>query len=226
MNTDPRPRLKLADCNEPFELVEKLLMTGWQRNKMYSADYYFQSYEFKKVGIERKTASDFVSSLGDRLSSQLDKMLESYDYRILLLEEPIRFAGELVLGNNGFTKWTKHMVRNYLLGWQFRGITIERTQDMADTVNRLNELFTYFQKPMHDGGSCHSNDFGDDRVFAFPRGSRGKTGLKVLENKSLSDVADMSSDELRQIEGIGKVKAQTIYDHFHRKETMPESMPQ
>lgn len=208
-------RAKLVDVNEPWEIREKLLQYGWEQKRLYSADYFFFTHDYKKTGIERKTVSDFIASLGNRMSNQFEKMLEQYDYKVLLLEGSWRFIAQKVVTTQGVSSWYMSTVWNYLRSWQDRGVTLELTTGIEHTIRRINELYAYYQKPYHTGG-VNRNTFSDDRVLAFPTGCRGKTGLKVLDGRSLLNIACMSPESLQSIEGIGKQKADKIYQHFHR----------
>lgn len=208
-------KVRIVDANEPWEIREKLLETGWESKGLYSADYWFMSHNYKKVGIERKTVPDLLGALGDRLSGQLEKMSEHYDYKILLLEGSWKSTANKVITNQGISNWLMSTVWNFIRSWQDRGFTLELTGTMGHTIRRLNELYAYYQKPYHTGGVNRST-FNDDRILAFPTGSRGKTGMKVLEGKTLAQVASMTPETLSKIDGIGKIKAQSIYNHFNK----------
>lgn len=208
-------RIKIADCNEPWEIRDRLLQTGWETARLYSADYWFFTHDFKKVGIERKTVPDLLNAIGQRLSNQLEKMAEHYDYKILLLEGSWKTIANQVITSQGVTNWYMSQVWNYLRSWWDKGFTPELTTGINHTIRRLNELYAYYQKPYHTGG-VNRTTFNDDRVLAFPTGCRGKTGLKVLEGRSLREVACMSPESLMNTDGIGKHKAISIYDHFNK----------
>ena len=90
-------RKRVADTSEPWPITSELLKTGWERQKLFSGDYFFLTADFKKVGIERKEMGDFISSLGDRMSRQLQNMLDFYDFNILLIEGNISHAGNQLI---------------------------------------------------------------------------------------------------------------------------------
>jgi len=215
MPTERIQKIKIVDTSEPWEIREKLLELGWEVKSLYSADYWFFTHNFKKVGIERKTIPDLLTGLGQRLSNQLEKMAEHYDYKILLTEGSWKTVASKVVTSQGVSNWMMSTVWNFIRSWQDKGVTIELTASINHTIRRLNELYAYYQKPYHTGG-VNKNTFDDDRVLAFPTGCRGKTGLAVLEGKSLAQVAGMTPEALEQINGIGSKKAQNIYDHFNR----------
>lgn len=103
---------KIADSNEPGNIVNKLLELDWIRKRLYSGDYSFFSCHGLSVGITRKTISDLLSSINNNFGDQLAKMREVYDIKIILLE------GKL---------------------------------NQSHTIQRLEQLHIYYQKPIHTG---------------------------------------------------------------------------
>ena len=216
---EQQTRQKIVDSNEPGEMRTKLLELGWEQRRLIAGDYWFHTHDFKKVGMERKTVNDLLSSIGDRLSRQLEMQLEHYDLNILLIEGSWQMASpsRTVVTPRGLEYHTWSMVWNYLRRWQDKGITLELTVNEGHTVQRLNELFALYQKPYSLSGV--SKEFTDDRVLAFPSGSRGKTAMACLTQfGSLVDVAVANPQELAKVEGIGEKKSWQIYNHFHKGE--------
>jgi ERCC4-type nuclease len=63
-----------------------------------------------------------------------------------------------------------------------------------------------------------TNKYADDRILAFPSGTRGKTAQQILDDdKSLVDIGNMSIEELKAYDKIGDKKAQLIRTHFNRR---------
>jgi len=222
-------RQKVADSNEPVAIVDKLLEVGWERKPLYSGDYKFFANDFKKIGITRKSISDLLGSLSGRqptklsrkgvsFSEHLDDMVDFYDIKIILLEGSWSTVtpSYKILSSRGVEYHTWSMVWNFLRTWQDKGFTLEFTVNEGHTIQRLNELYAYYQKPEHLGGLRHST-MGDDRILAFPSTCRGLTARKVLSHYgSLKKVADATIKELTEIEGIGSKKAERIRIHFNR----------
>jgi ERCC4-type nuclease len=210
-------QIRIVDTREPWEIQDHLIKTGWEKQTLVSGDYWFLSTDLKKVGIERKEIDDFINCIGERLNKQLDNMLEFFDIKILLIEGSWKGytpQDQRIITPRGLQYHTWEMAWNYLRTWQDKGITIELTSGKTHTLQRLNELYAYYQKTHHL--STTRNDSGDDRVMAFPSGCRGKTALNVL-NKfgSLRAVAEATITELKTVEKIGDKKALTIQNHFN-----------
>lgn len=209
-------RVKTCDSREPEIIRQKLLELGWQQEQLYSADYYFFSHNYRKIGVERKAINDLISSLGERLSAQLYKMLEHYDFSILLIEGSWKMVQNQVLTNRGIEQWGWSTVWNYLQTWQDRGLTIQLTANEGHTIRRLNELYAYYSKESHAGGLKKSN-VSDSRLLALQCGGIGPKIGTVLLNKfgSLHDIANASIEQLMGTDKIGQAKAEALYKHFH-----------
>jgi len=212
-------RRKIVDSNEPGILREKLLELGWEQQRLYTGDYSFFTGDYKKVGIERKEVGDLFNSLGDKLSRQLEQLLDQYDFRILLIEGSWKRldSNEKVISGHGIERYTWDLVWNYLRRWQDKGVTLELTTSMGHTLRRLNSLYALYQKSFSLTGK--SKEFGDDRILAFPSGCRGKTSLAVLEQfGSLRAVACASPEQLKSVKLVGDKKCTLIINHFQKGE--------
>jgi len=232
-------RHRFCDTREPWEIQEKLIETGWERATLVSGDFMFRTHDFKTVGITRKTVPDLLNSLstpsreegkhkGKKFSEHLEEMLDHFELKIILLEGQFNYdklSGKLVT-SRGLEYHTIDMVRNFLRTWWDRGFTAENTSNLGDTIKRLNQLYAYYQKPYHTGGTPF-RQIGDERALAFPTGCRGKTGILLLEQfKNLISIANAEVDELMTVKGIGHKKAISIYDFFHRTNKEIESSEQ
>lgn len=220
----PLIRGKYCDSNEPGLIRQELWKTGWEQKPLYAGDYWFFSHDYKKIGIERKAVSDLLSSIGDKLSRQLDSVLETYDIRILLIEGGWHKVtpSDKIISGRGIEYYTWSMVWNYLRRWQDKGFTIELTVNEGHTIQRLNELYALYQKPYSLSG--RSREFTDDRVLALPSGCRGKSGLSVLQALgSLKNIGNASVEQLLEVEGIGNRRAQLIFNHFNRRDSNENS---
>jgi len=209
--------VKIVDTREPEALRTKLLELGWQQKKLYSADFAFLSHSFQKVGVTRKSTPDLLGSINEIWAKQLEEMLDYYDIRILLIEGSwANIRSNIVIGGSGISYLTWDGIWNYLRRWQDKGFTLELTTSIQHTVKRLNNLYALYQKAYSLSAMTHK--FADDRVLAFPSGTRGKTAQQILDDgKSLVDIGQMSIEELKAYEKIGDKKASLIVEHFNRR---------
>lgn len=211
-------RKREADTAEPWEIVGKLIETGWEKNKLFSADYWFFTYSFQKLGITRKTTEDLLSSifLSDNKAKesgkhpfvmQLEEMLDYYDIKKILIEGSWRkiLADDI----------TRRQVQGFLQRWQDKGFSLILSASTEMTVKILNELYAIYQRPY--SLSSNTKGFTDDRILAFPSGCRGKSAMDCLTFfGDLETVALASVEELDEVEGIGLKRANLIWEHFHR----------
>lgn len=218
---------KIVDAKEPsrfdtkFSSIRaKLLEVGWMRQALYCGDYAFWTVNFKSVGLERKTVTDLLGSIGERLSSQLYRMLEHYDISILLLEGSWQIVRDQMIVVRGIEQWSWTSVWNYLQTWQDRGLTLQFTADEGHTIKRLNELYAYYQDNVHMGG-VNRSIVGDPRLLAFQCGGIGpKIGKELLKKfGSIKAVANANVEDYLEVEKMGKVKAQRLYDHLNKGNT-------
>lgn len=210
-------QLKIVDSNEPSDIRTKLLEVGWQQRSLTCGDYCFFSHDFKRIGIERKAVNDFLGSLGDRLSRQLETCLDYYDRTVLLIEGSWKTvsAEDHIVSSRGIERYTWTMVWNYLQRFQDKGITIQLTVNEGHTIKRVNELYALYQKSYSMSGA--SKEFEDDRILAFPSGCRGKTAISCLTMfGSIEMICKAKIQDLMHVPNIGEKKATLIYNHFHK----------
>lgn len=211
--------MRKIDTREPWGSIRaELLETGWEQEALAAGDFCFSGHNNILIGGERKTITDFVASIGDRISRQLEALIETYDTRILLIEGNWKYTlNGTVKDSNGREIMIWSHAWNFIRTWQDKGITIEMTVSPSHTIKRLNELYVYYQDSSHFGG-LNRKTYTDDRILAFPTGCRGKTGEKVLTRmRSLRNVALATTYDLEEIDGIGSKKADLINLHFNRE---------
>lgn len=149
-----KQEVKLADSTEPKSIVEQLLKTNWVRKRLKVGDYIFECWDGIAVCVTRKTISDLLSSINANFGDQLAEMTWQFSRKIILLEGNWRvlFPKGKLLTDRGVERATWNTIWNFLRTWQDRGFTIELTINNSHTVNRLNSLYTYYQKTEHTGG--------------------------------------------------------------------------
>lgn len=209
--------MKLVDSNEPKEMRNSLINQGWAQDRLSSGDYAFFSSTGQSIGIERKTVSDLISSLTGRLPNQFYNLIEDYEIPILLIEGHwgkqighISQAGQIY-------NITWGQVWNFIRTWQDRNISLELTTDIGHTLDRLEELYRYYQKPYHSGGIDRKTT-GDSRIIALQCQGIGASTAQILLNHfgTLQKIANADYVEIAQA-GIGMKKAMAIYKHFRQE---------
>lgn len=216
---DDLRHIKIVDSAEPSEIRMRLLELGWRQQQLAIGDFCWWSCQYDKIIVTRKTTGDCLSSLNDNLAKQLEEILESAQIAILLIENPWKWTKDTgqLLTSRGLERHIKKEVLNYIHRWEAKGFILERTADWQDTVNRLNELYALYQKPY--SLSARSKGYADERLLALPSGLRGQAGARLLNSKSIRDIANMTAEQILRlkVDGIGKKRAELCYQHFNRK---------
>lgn len=218
MTTDNTRYIKEVDTAEPDSIVYKLLETGWVKRRLYSGDYRLFTYNSLQVGITRKTIQDLLSSINNKFGNQLEEMEDFYDIKIILVEGGWSMISPKrnVVSSRGVEYSTWDMIWNFLRSWFDRGFSLELTVNEGHTIQRLNVLYAYYQKPFHTGATM--NLVGDDRILAFPKGCRGKTGIALLDKfGSLKTLANATIEDYLTVGKIGEKRANIIFNHFTRE---------
>jgi ERCC4-type nuclease len=209
--------MKIVDSNEPEIIRNFLKKTGWEQSRLNSADYAFMTVEGQSVGIERKTVADLVSSMQGRLPLQFYKQLEDYQINILLIEGHWGLVAKNITSMGQVYNVTWEQVWNFIRTWQDKGITVEVTIDMGHTVERVEQIYNYYQKPGHSGGIDRTTS-GDSRLIALQCPGVGiQLAQKLLGHfENLQNIANADYIEIARVEGIGMKKAMEVYKHFRK----------
>lgn len=219
-STVANQRKREVDTAEPSDIVYRLVETGWERNKLFSADYWFFTYDFKKLGITRKTTDDLLGSIffSDKkalregkhpFKMQLEEMLDFYDINKILIEGTwLKIMGD---------DQTRRCVQGFLDRWQDKGFKLIISANSNMTVKILNEQYALYQRPY--SLASNTKGFIDDRVLAFPSGCRGKTAMDCLNMfGSLSIIGQLDPEDFLRVHNVGEKKAILMYEHFHKGE--------
>ena len=211
-------RVREVDTAEPFEIAGRLIELGWERAHLFSSDYWFQTYSFQKCAITRKTTDDLLGSIF--LSEDKAKQLGKHSFKMQLSEmlDYFDFCKILIEGN-----WskimgddhTRKMVQSFLSRWQDKGYGILLSSSNDMTVKILNEQYALYQQPYSQ--VAKTKGYTDDRVLAFPEGTRGETAKTCLEVfGSLANISMANEEELRQVPKLGPKKVALIKEHFSK----------
>lgn len=187
------------------------------------------------IGIERKSiiTSDLMNSIqtGRLKDHQLPGMLERYEHRYLLVEgiyrrgetgvlEVLKGTWRPIHGKLPYTYLENHLTS---LEVTF-GVRIRKSLSEADTAKVVVDLYKYWQKPEHT--SCVAMSpvslpigFKPSTVTLWARDLDG-VGLKraIAIGRRFSEPEDLmaaTEREFREVEGIGKGMAKSIWEKLH-----------
>lgn len=182
----------LVSSTEPPPM--KVLGTSSQAPEKYGVDVMWASAKLGGVvGVQRKEISDFVASLQDgRLSKEIVQM-QALTQGVLMIEGRLRWSTEGELMSDKWTKWNRSAHRNVCRSFMAKGIWVEHTDDISDTVATILGLERYFEKERHDS------------LLRRPK-PRGNWGVATDR--------DWACHLLQSIDGIGPGQAEKILDHF------------
>jgi len=120
-----------------------------------TGDYFWVDIEGKTYGIERKEAGDFIHSLtSGRLSEQLSRCVETFDYPILLTEGNFNSNPDgmvtIPANNHVLNKKVPFMtIQSSLLELQFAGVFHMHTNNQNTTARLIKGLYAWSQKKEH-----------------------------------------------------------------------------
>lgn len=195
----------------------------------YGADFLFAARPVGLVGIQRKAfPGDFLASLNDgRLEKELSQM-RALDVAVLLLEGRGRWTtdGDLIF-EHSTRPWSRSSHRKYLLSVQAQGVWVMQTDSLDDTAAALADIEAWARKPVHDAtrtrpgprrdgwGRVDDRDWNVHIAKDLPEvGPR--LAERVVDHFWPRPVIrlNVTEQELRQVHGIGAVKARRICKPF------------
>ncbi len=199
----------VVDTREPKHIVTALRVSGLkvQRKMLTTGDYIITS----DCAVERKTASDFMSStFSGRLFKQAQALKESYSQPILLLEGDIEF--ELDQRRNPRAFW------GALLKLQLDlGIAVMPTPSPLHTVHLLSTLAKRLQRPktekiiiQHKPRLMSDKDRQIYAVASLPN-IGDETARRLLSHfNTVREVFHADVDDMVKVEGLGKVRGERL----------------
>lgn len=186
------------------------------------------------VGVERKTWTDFVSSITSsgsndgqsRASRQLIEAPKSISIKVLFLEGAL--PGYIDLGK---TMWPAEDMDNAVVSmqWQF-GCIVVHSVSHDHTPRRLAALYRYTQKedhmsllrpmpPVPEQNVYFNADFRR-KIAAFMTvpmlGEKGALSI-AAETESPQQAINMTQDQLLKLPGMGKTRAANFVKHWQGK---------
>ena len=204
--------MNIVDSREPRTITSVLVTQGWQLAKLDYGDYQLDCGLEVNPLVERKTVSDLFNCLQDgTLVRQCRNLCEASPFPVLLIEGGVYLEPDGIhLRDSHYL--IKQALRNQLMSLQNLGCRIERTDSITDTIERLNELVTYFSKDSHE--SIQRQMPGNYRINTLcliPGIGQAKAQAILCVFPTLRAVANASVQELVDCSGIGYKLAEKIF---------------
>ena len=163
-----------------------------------------------RVCIERKTISDFESSLiSGRLFDQIKRAKEAYEFPIVLIEGT---ADEFRLNLKSIIGAIVSIYTEYRVQVIFCFDVFESVGIIAKIIER--EQIKKYNEPSLKGGTkaYTDNQFKEHIVGNIPGIGPKLARQLLLKFRNIRNIANADVDELTKIEKIGKIKAQKIQE--------------
>lgn len=186
----------------------------------YGCDFLWVAHG-EKVGVQRKTASDFVGSTVDgRLHREVLQMQQLGPVRALLLEGAFVWSTDGAWMGAGF-RWDKGRHTQAMFSLFAMGIMVFPTESIADTIMTIGELERWTQKGSHSfarnrakaagqWGTPSSREFGSHMLQSLP--GCGPTVAEAIFDYfgGVPWRWTVTEKELKEVPGVGKVRARSM----------------
>jgi len=187
----------LIDSHEPKEIIEKMQSAIPIRVLRLK----YGDYSFSDVAIERKTLSDFFSSLkSNRLKEQMENIGRCYTEKYLLIEGFFDFS---YVNNIGYLY---SELADIMLDFDFKILFSKDKEFTCKIIERIYRIknLNYNKNPAKKEKIYHAMNF-----FWI-----GRRRLEILfsEFKSMSGIARADKRELMGIKSVGKRTVQKVKD--------------
>jgi ERCC4-type nuclease len=194
-----------------------------QRKKLDVGDYLVKVGDYE-VAVERKEASDYVSSIEDgRLFNQLYQLSTNYELSFLIVVGSITEA--LIHSNLNRRAFLSSLVGSCMKRspagkrGQIITLTVETMHDFAGCVYYIHkklEKGDFDRRPKPVGSKSDHYACLVTLYSCFPYVSEERAKRLAKRFPSLMAIVNASVEDLMQVEGIGKKIATEIYNFIHK----------
>lgn len=167
---------------------------------------------FYDIGIERKTASDYISSILDgRLFWECAILKKNFEKRFLIISRNFDY-NYLRIHENA-------LIGSMLKVWFGYGIPIFQVKDDKSLVKLCIKLFDYANKKIEIKVVLPDIPEKDRKIKSVRciKGVGRKIAESLLEGRSVKEVANLNLMELQDIPGI-RMLAMNIFDFYNEKD--------
>ena len=201
-----------VDSREPEELRQALLQAGFLQKQLEYGDIQFSTSSDETVLIERKTIKQLLQDMDGQLQKQCLGMARNSLYPILMIE------GQWIRTNRGTlldTEMTWNQIWNQLQTLQDLGMRIQPTTGIQHSIQRILQLRTYYAKDSHTSVHRKVAESSGITVLSCIKGvdvARAKSLMEHFGN--FQRLANANLEELQEVNGIGPVMAERIYNFW------------
>jgi ERCC4-type nuclease len=211
---------------EPKPLRDIGIVTPY--SETYGCDIYWTIRDLK-FGVQRKEfPNDFLASVHDgRLGEQIAKGA-GLDTMVLILEgRPSWTSGGKLIRSNGGKRhpWDKSQHRRFLATVQSKGVQIQWTDGLYDTIEAVNDLVAWSEKEEHlslerrtkvgkDKWGRRTNLAWQKHFIQGLPGVGPKQAGAIIETLGFPFKLEVTTEMLQLVPGVGKKRAEQIVRVF------------
>lgn len=175
----------------------------------------------KWFGIQRKEFKDLLASMRDGRLAQQVAMMAGLEQAMVVVEgwAGVQWTGDGVLVD-GYAKVTRAQLRGLLWSVRDRGIWVDHTRDLADTIALVGEWEQWCRKPGHKSlstrpgpvntwGKANNRDWQEHLLQGLP-GVGVELAGRILDEVGMPLQWRVERDELLKVQGLGKGKVEKM----------------
>ena len=184
--------------------------------RLKHGDYHYLMESGKKVCWEFKTGSDFLSSLWDNhLHNQIYRMSTSYDYTFVMIQiRDWEYLLESYWRNTGINVSMEEVLGAIASFNRYTTVVTAPTQSDAFYMMERQSLKAVDDKPLTHKFKKKSRNYALNRLNCiYGLGLEFSENIvKTLDLKTERDLLSLTIEDLTQVNGIGKKKAEMIIE--------------
>lgn len=173
------------------------------------------------VGVQRKEVNDLIASVQDGRLYREVAMMKSCHYRVLLIEGRPQWANDGQMIKEYGQGLTKKQWRGLLWSVRLNDIWIETSDNIEDTAQTLTWIKEWFTRDRHSSlerrpgpvslwGKPTNEDYQRHLVMGLP-GVGPELAGKIVKRWGVPWTWKIGVEDLMEIDGIGRVKAESIW---------------